>query len=311
MQSYRYQQTSDFSGPDHPLYKTTLCTYFQRGNCNRRDKCCFAHGKKDLRYAPMCQFGRDCYNENCKYRHEKIPSIHSASDNSSCDENEGSNGPDRRFSERLSPVHISPVKEGISFLDVAKNGAKVLTSYKSTLCKEWSETGDCKYGVKCSYAHGTDDIKESLCPNYPNCGDSECANRHYLISREIECSNITESSPEKNIPESFPSLIKVEQKRSVKKKRPQNKPIVTPIKIPNNPKDQPAKWDKPDTIDHRMDTPVKKVNNHPVNNVIVVPDKPVPDCTIELNISKDSDIENVKKLVSMLTGTAKTIKINV
>lgn len=298
----RYQQASDFSGPDHPLYKTILCTYFQRGSCNRGDKCSFAHGKKDLRYAPMCQYGENCYNENCKYRHKEIPMIHSASDNSSCDE--GENSP--RLSSRLSPVHISPVKEGMSFLDAAKNGAQVLTSYKNVLCKEWSETGKCKYGAKCPHAHGNDDIKESMCPNYPNCGESECANRHYLISRGIECSDTTEPSPEKDkprdTPENFPSLTKVEQKVSTKKnKKHRSKPIVTPIKTSN----------KPDTTDHRMETPVKKVDTHPVNNASIVPDKQVPECTIELNISKGSDIESIQKLIGMLTGTAKTIKINV
>lgn len=33
--------------------------------------------------------------------------------------------------------------------------------YKREICKNWSETGVCRYGGKCQFAHGFDELSES------------------------------------------------------------------------------------------------------------------------------------------------------
>ncbi|KAI8079619.1 uncharacterized protein B0P05DRAFT_447881, partial [Gilbertella persicaria] len=32
--------------------------------------------------------------------------------------------------------------------------------YKTELCRNWEETGHCRYGLKCQYAHGAADLRE-------------------------------------------------------------------------------------------------------------------------------------------------------
>ncbi|KAI9257412.1 hypothetical protein BY458DRAFT_535251 [Sporodiniella umbellata] len=32
--------------------------------------------------------------------------------------------------------------------------------YKTELCRNWEETGQCRYGIKCQYAHGAQDLRE-------------------------------------------------------------------------------------------------------------------------------------------------------
>ncbi|KAI8985927.1 hypothetical protein BDB01DRAFT_896313 [Pilobolus umbonatus] len=32
--------------------------------------------------------------------------------------------------------------------------------YKTEMCRNWEETGHCRYGIKCQYAHGADDLRE-------------------------------------------------------------------------------------------------------------------------------------------------------
>lgn len=42
-----------------------------------------------------------------------------------------------------------------SKLKINKQGPLWNPFYKKNICKQWSETGQCPYGVKCQFAHGT------------------------------------------------------------------------------------------------------------------------------------------------------------
>jgi len=44
----------------------------------------------------------------------------------------------------------------------------VLSNYKTTPCKFWEETGDCKFGDSCSFYHGEKE-KRKLTDPLPNC----------------------------------------------------------------------------------------------------------------------------------------------
>jgi hypothetical protein len=40
----------------------------------------------------------------------------------------------------------------------SKNGKKKMNLYKTELCESWSGTGECKYGSKCRFAHGIEEL---------------------------------------------------------------------------------------------------------------------------------------------------------
>ena len=33
--------------------------------------------------------------------------------------------------------------------------------YKRDMCKNWTEAGFCRYGTKCQYAHGSDELSDN------------------------------------------------------------------------------------------------------------------------------------------------------
>ncbi|KAG1152327.1 hypothetical protein G6F37_000515 [Rhizopus arrhizus] len=41
-----------------------------------------------------------------------------------------------------------------------ENEKKQKNLYKTELCRNWEETGQCRYGTKCQYAHGAQDLRE-------------------------------------------------------------------------------------------------------------------------------------------------------
>ncbi|KAG1448434.1 hypothetical protein G6F56_008943 [Rhizopus delemar] len=41
-----------------------------------------------------------------------------------------------------------------------ENEKKQKSLYKTELCRNWEETGQCRYGMKCQYAHGAQDLRE-------------------------------------------------------------------------------------------------------------------------------------------------------
>jgi len=134
-----------------PGYKTKLCTNFDNdGNCQYEDMCHYAHGEEELREETevdremamqmkikknpfyktiMCKSLPDCqFAENCVYAHTEteIRSI--------------DNG-------------------GAAAAGAANYPAAMRPGYKTSLCKNFSEAGECSFGPKCTFAHGSKDLR--------------------------------------------------------------------------------------------------------------------------------------------------------
>lgn len=142
-----------------PGYKTKLCTNFEtEGTCEYDEMCHYAHGEEELREETeidkemaiqnkikknpyyktiMCKTLQDCqYAENCVYAHSEAEL--------------------RPLSQNMGVKHFGagppepfPMRGG----------------YKSTLCKNFSESGSCSFGPKCTFAHGQAEIRSNANSN--------------------------------------------------------------------------------------------------------------------------------------------------
>lgn len=76
--------------------------------------------------------------------------------------------PARRMSEPASlvkaPSGVELLVDGVDSPTLAC-GAKQHSLYKTELCRSWEETGTCRYGSKCQFAHGKDELREV--PRHP------------------------------------------------------------------------------------------------------------------------------------------------
>eukprot|EP00347_Sterkiella_histriomuscorum_P024009 403332620 len=123
-------------GNDPAKYKTVMCRHFQtQGQCTLGDKCSFAHGEHELRkgaggqvYQPK-QYGSD---NNGGGRGGYVPRG-----------GRGGRGGFQNFNTQGRDQ-----------------------TFKTALCKNF-EQGNCKYGDKCSFAHGDHELKKGGSPSGP------------------------------------------------------------------------------------------------------------------------------------------------
>jgi len=75
--------------------------------------------------------------------------------------------------------------------------------YKTELCQSWMETGACRYGPKCQYAHGKDEVrsvirhpkyKTEVCKTFSNTGQCPYGKRCRFIHQLTE--NLPADAPE-------------------------------------------------------------------------------------------------------------------
>jgi hypothetical protein len=105
------------------LYKTQLCRHFeQKGFCNLGEKCNFAHGKEELREAPPGT--------------EPTPVASSY--------NYGGGFQQKTYQQQPS------------FTQVDHSSSKY---YKTVLCRNFQQTGQCSFGPNCKFAHGDDELR--------------------------------------------------------------------------------------------------------------------------------------------------------
>lgn len=77
----------------------------------------------------------------------------------------------------VTPVSLSPVKAPAAssqqespssmqmdvdlMLNLQQKSFVERSMYKRELCKNWAESGFCRYGQKCQYAHGLEELSEN------------------------------------------------------------------------------------------------------------------------------------------------------
>ena len=148
-----------------PGYKTKICNNFEKeGHCQYDDMCHYAHGEEELneesegdkmmaekmkiRKNPfyktiMCKSLATCqFGENCVYAHSE---------------------------DEIRPV-ASNMMQGASFPNKGGGGggtsggggSNVMTGgYKTSLCKNYMDSGICSFGTKCNFAHGPMELRSS------------------------------------------------------------------------------------------------------------------------------------------------------
>lgn len=104
------------------LYKTKLCRHFQtKGHCNMGDNCNFAHGMDELKSASGGAGGMGAANYASYASHYQQPKYYQTPQPNADHSNS-------RY-------------------------------YKTVLCRNFQETGQCQFGDNCKFAHGDNDLK--------------------------------------------------------------------------------------------------------------------------------------------------------
>jgi len=90
----------------------------------------------------------------------------------------------------ISPTPTSPTKKDISPTSPAAAGAgsrrnsdieqelQQQSLYKTELCRSWAETGSCRYGAKCQFAHGVEELRPVM--RHPKYKTEICRTFHTL-----------------------------------------------------------------------------------------------------------------------------------
>lgn len=59
-------------------------------------------------------------------------------------------------------------------------------NYKTEMCKNWIQTGECEFGAECAYAHGKDELKKKASSIHKNYKTKMCKKWH--VSTPGHCS---------------------------------------------------------------------------------------------------------------------------
>ena len=98
----------------------------------------------------------------------------------------------------------APAAPGDFFPAVSPPGSKPVNAlYKTELCRSWEETGSCRYGGKCQFAHGRDELrpvmrhpkyKTEVCRTFAQSGacpyGTRCRFIHYRIPTRSVCGTL-------------------------------------------------------------------------------------------------------------------------
>jgi hypothetical protein len=147
----------------HRLYKTEICSFYARGQCDKGSECAYAHGEEELRAPPVGTFVPS------KPTFQLLPDLDS---------------------KESFPVFMSGGMETTKTYRQAAGGhankqlprqASVQTNFKSILCAHMRNDRECPFGDRCKYAHTQDELQAVQCRDYPYCGKEDCAFRHNMI----------------------------------------------------------------------------------------------------------------------------------
>lgn len=127
---------------DMRKYKTMLCRHFeQQGTCTLGDNCSFAHGQEQLRTFgdPLPPEIEAKIQTQSSYGSQPMPYVGGAQHSS------GGYG---------------------GFHNKSNNSG----NFKTAICKNFANTGNCRYGDSCTFAHGDQELKKSRSNENTNSG---------------------------------------------------------------------------------------------------------------------------------------------
>ena len=62
--------------------------------------------------------------------------------------------------QNYTPSTSASTSSGSPGLDMSSKSFVERSMYKRDMCKNWTEVGFCRYGTKCQYAHGQDELSD-------------------------------------------------------------------------------------------------------------------------------------------------------
>lgn len=77
MQASRRYQKARGAPQGSLLHRTKMCSFFERGACERGERCTYAHAAVELKPAPdlhctkLCPKGMDCLDSECRFAHRQ------------------------------------------------------------------------------------------------------------------------------------------------------------------------------------------------------------------------------------------------
>lgn len=121
------------------------------------------------------------------------------------DENKKSSfNPSSRKSSRDELAKFRSRTESMTSNSSDTNGQKQTSLYKTELCRSWDDTGFCRYGKKCQFAHSQKELrnlmrhpkyKTEMCDSFHTVGVCPYGNRCHFVHNDIEALRPRESEP--------------------------------------------------------------------------------------------------------------------
>ncbi|KAL8043045.1 hypothetical protein ABFX02_09G092800 [Erythranthe guttata] len=169
----RTRPNFDFNKPRIPLsvnrsklnipYKSEICSLFQRGKCYYGDNCHFSHTTTVIRNLGFQSVAAAAVEEHLNNEEEDDSRRNSVYESKVCRWFSG--GAVCPFGDRCSFLHV--IEERVHSdheircwnFNYGVNCDKSV--WKTKLCMKWLRFGDCPFGLKCSYAHGREELQEA------------------------------------------------------------------------------------------------------------------------------------------------------
>lgn len=92
---------------------------------------------------------------------------------------EGADSQQSRYDRGFS-IHVRDLLGYFSSLSMVLNGRPA--NYKTRLCMKWQQHGECSFGNRCNFAHGSDELRPSAAPSAPSTTASTSSNKENITA---------------------------------------------------------------------------------------------------------------------------------
>ncbi|KAL7099760.1 hypothetical protein ACP275_09G105500 [Erythranthe tilingii] len=165
----RTRPNFEFNKPRIPLsvnrsklnipYKSEICSLFQRGKCYYGDNCHYSHSTSEIR---NLGFQSAAAAMEVHLKEDDDSRRNSVYESKVCRWFSG--GAVCPFGDHCSFLHVIEERvhsdHEIRCWNFSYGGNCDKSVWKTKLCMKWLRFGDCPFGVKCSYAHGREELQE-------------------------------------------------------------------------------------------------------------------------------------------------------